>query len=395
VDTRIASAAFMSEQLITPFGWKIPSLWDEIGGNYKAIDGWIRVHTNYENHRNAALKVLGAPPNRSAVGEAIAHWEAEALEEAIVAAGGCAAAMRDARSWAAHPHGRFAVLEPAIALGNHVSALVDGSLRKPPKGGAGPLAGLRVLDVTRVIAGPVATRFLAAYGAQVLRIDPPGFSEFAAVLPFLTTGKRCAPLDLRSQQGRRTFEHLVADAHVLVHGLRPGAMAGLSYGPEELMRLNPSLIIATHDAYGWTGPWAGRRGFDSLVQMSCGIAAEGARQVKMEQPFPLPAQALDYATGYLLAAAICERIAQHMRTSAIASINASLVGVANLLMRMPQSIVSGSLAPWPSDAFEELSTLWGRVRAVRCPGTISGIAPMWSIPAGPICRHSPRWAPAA
>jgi hypothetical protein len=390
VDSIHASAAFLSERLLTPRGWQIPPLWDEIAGDYRARDGWIRVHTNYRPHREAALRVLGAASDRAAVATAIAAWDAEGLEQALVEAGGCAAVMHDAARWAAHPHGQFALAEPAIVRHSSVAAPVDELLERPPDGGR-PLAGLRVLDVTRVIAGPVATRFLAAYGAQVLRIDPPHFQEVPAALPFVTAGKRCTTVDLRIEPGRQAFEHLVKGAHVVVHGLRPGALTGLGYGPETLARLNPSLIVATHDAYGWAGPWAGRRGFDSLVQMSCGIAAEGARQTGADRPVPLPAQALDHATGFLVAAAICESLAQRLRDGTVAAVRGSLAGVANLLMRLPQSLESGTQPDWPDRVFEEMATSWGPLRAVRCPGVISGIDPAWSVPAGPLGRDAPRW----
>ncbi len=188
-----------------------------------------------------------------------------------------------------------------------------------------------MLDLTRVIAGPVATRYLAAYGADVLRIDPPGFDEVAALLPESTAGKRCAALDLRSAEGRARFEHLVAQAHVVVGGLRPGALADLGLGSAELRARNPSLITVTHDAYGWSGPWAGRRGFDSLVQMSTGIAAAGAAAAGTDRPTPLPAQALDHGVGHLLAAATCRALTRRVQTGAAADVRGSLVGAANVL----------------------------------------------------------------
>src|SRR5690606_28759131 len=134
---------------------------------------------------------------------------------------------------------------------------------------------------------PVATRFLAGYGADVLRIDPPGFAEVPALLPDTTVGKRCAWLDLTTVDGRQRFEALVASADVLVCGLRPGALDRLGFDTAALRERNPSLIIAALDAYGWEGPWRDRRGFDSLVQMSCGIAAAGAAAAGADQPVPL------------------------------------------------------------------------------------------------------------
>src|SRR5262245_52409492 len=214
VDATHAAAAFLCERLVAPLGWELPPLWNPVAGDYRAEDGWIRLHTNYERHRSAALDTLGVPPERSAVAGAVARWPAETLQDAVVEAGGCAAAMHDRAGWAAHPHGRHAAREPAVA----VTTAGREPLAGPPgrraggeggAGGEGPLAGFRVLDLTRVIAGPVCTRFLAAYGAEVLRLDPPGFREVPGLLPEVTAGKRRAWLDLAAEPGRRTFEALL------------------------------------------------------------------------------------------------------------------------------------------------------------------------------------------
>lgn len=392
VNTVHAAAAFLGERLLSSLGWSLPPLWDPIAGDYRAADGWIRLHTNYEHHRRAALQALGVPADRSAVVQAVARWEAEALQEAVVEAGGCAAAMHDGAGWREHAHGRFATQEPAVTMLPAGSTPLDDALGGRLARDAAPLAGIRVLDLTRVIAGPVATSFLAGHGAEVLRIDPPGFREVPALVPEVTAGKRCAALDLRRDPDRRAFAALLADAHVLVHGLRPGALTGLGYDSETLTRVNPSLIVATHDAYGWAGPWSGRRGFDSLVQMSCGIAAKGGRQSGTDRPVPLPAQALDYATGYLLAAGVCRGLARKLRDDATSQVRASLVGVANLLTSLPGPSLEIDAPHWPPEVFEVAATAWGNVRRVRCPTAVSGVRTR-SIPAGPLGRHAARWEP--
>lgn len=287
-----------------------------------------------------------------------------------------------------------------------------------------------MLDLTRVISGPVCTRTLAAWGADVLRIDPPRFTEVPALLPETTTGKRCATLDLASPGGLSRFAALVAQADVLVHGLRPGALDRLGLDDAQLRRLNPDLCIAALDAYGWDGPWAGRRGFDSLVQFSCGIAAAGAAALGSDRPVPLPAQALDHATGYLLAAAVCRGLTGRLEGLPPARIRASLVGTANLLMSsMPDGQAERSGEPARSGRAERSGeparrgpagvrdattvgspagmtagegrstpdltrvtrirdTAWGPVRAVAQPGTIGGVEGAWRLPAGPLGRHA-------
>jgi crotonobetainyl-CoA:carnitine CoA-transferase CaiB-like acyl-CoA transferase len=382
VDSLHAAAAYLGERLLAPAGWELGRLWEPIAGDYQAADGWIRLHTNYEYHRRAALQVLRVDPDGARVAEAVRSWPAEALQEAIVGEGGCAAAMHDAAAWTSHRHGRHAILEPAVAI--DVRA---GGAPTVLEGASRPLAGVRVLDLTRVIAGPVCTGFLAAHGAEVLRIDPPGFVEVPALVPYVTAGKRCASLDLRSNSGRAIFEGLVSEADVLVHGLRPGALAGLGFPSEVLDRLRPGLIVAALDAYGWTGPWAGRRGYDSLVQMSCGAAAAGGD----DRPRPLPAQALDHTSGYLLASAVCLGLSARIRGRSRLSARVSLVGVANVLMSRPRLTLDLGPPEWPDSIFEEASTEWGAIRRVRCPGRIAGSEPSWSIPPGPLGRHPAAW----
>jgi len=322
----------------------------------------------------------------------------------VVAAGGCAAALHTVEQWAAHPHGTVAGGEAAIRLERR-SVPVDRALPKPGVGrepfqgweGGGPLAGIRVLDLTRVIAGPVCTRTLAAWGADVLRIDPPGFAEVPAVLPEMTAGKHCAAIDLRDDEDRARFAALVVEADVIVHGLRPGALAGLGFSDPALRRLNPGLAIAAVDAYGWSGPWAGRRGFDSLVQFSCGIAASGAAAIGSDRPVPLPAQALDHATGYLLAAAVCRGLSGRYDGLAPADVRGALVGTANLLMEKRVSMSSGlSSRIDPGSAGLALErtrqirdTFWGPVSAVGQPGLIGGLGGRWRVPAGPLGRDAP------
>ena len=243
-----------------------------------------------------------------------------------------------------------------------------------------------MLDLTRVIAGPVCTRFLAAYGARVLRIDPPGFAEVPALIPEVTPGKRCATLDLRNAADRGRFAALVRQAHVVVGGLRGGALQALGFGPDRLRALNPGLITAGLTAYGWDGPWAARRGFDSLVQMSCGIAYLDDRSA----PSPLPVQALDHATGYLMAAAVCRTLVTLVRVGIPADIRTSLVATANTLMDLPAPAEPVAAEPeWPPEVFETVSTAWGPAWRVRVPGGIDGVEPTWSVDAGPLGRHEP------
>jgi crotonobetainyl-CoA:carnitine CoA-transferase CaiB-like acyl-CoA transferase len=388
VDRRRACATFFSEGLFQPVGWKLPPVWDPIAGDYTAADGWIRLHTNYKHHRAAVERVLGSVADRDATAERVGGWAAQDLERAVVEAGGCAAAMQDRPAWLASPAGTATVGEPVAHITIRPSDA--GAHRLTPT--AVPYAGVRVLDLTRVIAGPVATRFLAMYGADVLRIDPPGFDEVPAVVPDVTVGKHCTALDLTERADRAIFEHLLADADVLVHGLRPGALAGLGYDAAELAAINPRLITASHNAYGWSGPWQGRRGFDSLVQMSCGIAAAGASRAGTDRPVPLPVQALDHATGYLLAASVGLALHRAMTDGVASHIRCSLIGTANLLWELPDPAAFAMPKPiWSERDTVPVATSWGPARRVPSPVEIDGVSPGSRVDAGPLGRHQPQW----
>lgn len=388
VDRRLASMWFGWS--LQPVGWERPPLWDPVAGDYRTADGWIRLHTNAPHHRDAALAVLGAPVERAAVARAVAGWRGADLEAAVVAQGGCAAMMRSGAEWAAHEQGRAVAAEPLVALTAREGSFHAGWAPTPSR----PLAGLKVLDLTRVLAGPVATRFLAGYGADVLRIDPPSWEE-PGVIPEVTLGKRCARLDLRLARDRDVFETLLAQADVLVHGYRPAALEGLGFGEEVRRRLNPGLVDVALDAYGWTGPLSGRRGFDSLVQMSAGIAERGMRWRGVDQPVPLPVQALDHATGYLMAAAVVRGLVHRLEEGRATQARLSLARTALLLIDLSPSekATVQPLAPaTEADLASELEqTAWGPARRYLPPVAIDGAPMTWDRPAAELGSSPPKW----
>jgi CoA-transferase family III len=288
-----------------------PAVWAPLSGFWETQDGWLRTHANYPHHRDRLLAALGIPDSAAALPARLAGMTALEAEELIVGGGGIAAAVRTEQQWAEHPHGRVVGSLPLLA----VSPRGPGSPRR--------VAGARVLDLTRVIAGPVATRTLALWGADVLRIDPPALPEIEWQHLDGGAGKRTARLDVRSPR----FAELAAEADVLVHGYRPGALPLAA-----VLAANPSLVVASLSAWGAAGPWSGRRGFDSIVQAASGIAMiespDGAR------PGALPAQALDHSAGYLLAGAV----AVLLERGGGWSVSTSLARVASELLRADRSV---------------------------------------------------------
>ncbi|MDT3720396.1 CoA transferase [Pseudomonas oryzihabitans] len=387
VDRHLAAAWF--KRSLKPEGWALPDAWDPVAGDYRTRDGWIRLHTNAAHHRTAALGVLDCPATRSAVAEAVATWSATALETAVVASGGCAAELHSLAAWQAHEQGRAVRAEPLVAL-RWQACPIPTTWRPTP---LRPLAGIRVLDLTRILAGPIATRLLAGLGAEVLRLDPPGWEE-PALAPEVTLGKRCARLDLRRPADRLVFEGLLAEADVLVHGYRADALERLGYGNVERRALNPALIDVSLCAYGWTGPWALRRGYDSLVQMSCGIAAAGSDWQHTEQPVPLPVQALDHATGYLMAAAVIRGLAGRLRERRILSARLSLARTACLLTEYPavacEPLYTG-VQDTDYDAAAE-PTAWGPALRLRPPLQIGELRLQWERPATQLGSARAAWS---
>jgi len=386
VDRRLASMWFGTS--FRPQGWALSAKWAEFSGNYKTRDGWIRLHCNARAHRQAVVTVLGQPDSRATAEGGVSEWSALALQEAVVEAGGAAAVMYSEDQWADHPLGKLVACEPLVTWRTVGEANADH--RGEP---ARPLAGLRVLDLTRIIAGPVATRFLAAFGASVLRIDPPGWDE-AGNIPEMTPGKRCATLDLKADEGRRALAGLIAEADVLVHGYRADALERLGFGDADRCGLNPGLIDVALNAFGWIGPWRNRRGFDSLVQMSSGIAEAGMRTAGIDKPRPLTVQALDHATGYCIAAAVLNALSHLHATGEVASARLSLAATAELLKKTRGSeFGAGLTAETESDVAPGIEdTDWGPARRLRFPMKIGDLEARWDTPAVPLHTSTPAFS---
>lgn len=386
VNRRLASLWFGYS--MQPTNWELPPVWDAIAGDYQTKDGWIKLHTNFLHHRKAALAVLNVNADRRAVAKAVLLWGKDQLEQSIVEAGGVAAAMRTRQEWCIHPQGKAIASEPLIQWGKSKQL----SIRDWQATQKRPLAGLRVLDLTRVLAGPVATRTLAGFGASVLRIDPPNWEE-PNIIPDVTLGKRCARLDLNREDDRNVFEHLLMEADILIHGYRPGALEQLGYSKSNRQKISPALIEVSLNAYGWAGPWCQRRGFDSLVQMSCGIADAGMHWTKQNRPIPLPVQALDHATGYLMAAAAIRAITKATSGNGGANARLSLARTAELLLSHPQekNLLTG-IEMKPSDFSHNIEqTPWGMANRLIPAVKIANTPMEWNSASCELGSAEPVW----
>lgn len=387
-DDRHAAAAFHSERLLRLLDHpQTADLWDPVAGNYRTQDGWIRLHTNLTAHREATLTVLGVQPQRQDVAAAVATWRGDELEAAVIAAGGVAATMRTRADYLHHPQRAAVIQHPVIDIATH-----KGPTRRLPDGDA--LDHIRVLDLSRVIAGPVAGRFLASFGADVIRVDPP-FDDGLLTEIDTSFGKRRTTIDLRDERDRRRLDQLVADADIVLDAFRPGALAAIGYPDERLRQLAPDLIIGHLSAYGEDGPWGGRRGFDSVVQVATGLAhACGFDPVA--GPSQLPAQALDHATGYLLAAGLTAGLIRRQRDRQPSTITVSLARTAEWLAALGQQEKPTSALPrfFIADLLNVWTdTSWGSIEHLRPVGRVGDRTASWARPPSPRNTADIGWLP--
>jgi crotonobetainyl-CoA:carnitine CoA-transferase CaiB-like acyl-CoA transferase len=382
VDTRHATLAFRSERYLRVNGTS-PTMWDPLTRDYRTSDGWVRLHANYPNHRDAIARALGVPARPETVAAAAATRTAVDIETAVVEAGGAAAAYRTPRQWAQHPQRTALAALPLIAW----TRLTD-SPALPLSPADRPLGKIRVLDLTRVIAGPVAGRSLAAYGAEVLRV---GADHLPLLVPLLLDtglGKRFCHLDLRTAAGRDTLNGLVATADVLIQAYRPGAVRRLGFGPEQCAAHNPHLVYVSISAWGQTGPWRDRRGFDSLVQMATGLCAD---QDRPDQPVPLPAQLLDHATGWLAATAAVDGLRRRAASGGAWHAELSLARTGAWLDGLGRITATATEPPYPDDLMSAMDSPHGELTYLRPPGTVNGAIPYWDRPPPAPGADPPQW----
>ncbi|MYZ44814.1 CoA transferase [Schauerella aestuarii] len=370
-----------------------PEIWDKITGLYPCADGWVRIHANFAHHRDGALRLLGLAtgPNtgRAEVEAALREWSAEAFESAGAEAGIVVSAMRSFEQWDAHPQADAIARLPVFTL----ERIGDAPPRAWPERAPGerPLAHVRVLELTRIIAGPVCGRALAAYGADVMLINAPDLPNISTLIE-TSRGKLSAHADLCTAVGRESLKRLLTDAHIFVQGYRPGALAGLGFGPHEAAALRPGLVYVSLTAYGHEGPWAGRRGFDSLVQTATGFNHAEAAAAGQSKPLALPVQLLDHASGYLMALGAQAALWRQAQEGGSWHVRVSLAQTAKWVRGLGRIKDGLSIAMPPVDNVLETSESgFGALTAVRHAARFSDTPACWPRPSMPPGTHPPLW----
>jgi crotonobetainyl-CoA:carnitine CoA-transferase CaiB-like acyl-CoA transferase len=389
VDTRQATASLRSGHYMRMDGAPVSTERNTVMGVYPAKNGrWSYLHCNFPNHRAAALHVLGVPEDRDAVRDVVAKWDALELEEAIIAANGAGGMVRTMEEWARHPQAHAIASLPLM----EIVRIGDSPPESLPDGNR-PLSGIRVLDLTRVLAGPTCARTLAEHGADVLKITGAhlpniGYQEYDT-----GHGKLSAHLDLREPKDIETLRGLVREADVFSQGYRPGTLGQRGFSPEALARLRPGLVFVSLCAFGHVGPWASRRGFDTVVQTVSGITS---RQGELFQFYPV--SAIDYLTGYLMAFGAMVALSHRAREGGSWLVRISLAQTGRWLVGCGQ-VPEAELKDVPKEFTPEELKRWsmrsdtpvGRLHHLGPVVHLSETPPRWARPSVPLGYHEPAW----
>ena len=378
-------------------GWfsidgRVPDPWDAFSGLYGAADGWVRIHANFAHHREGALRLLGLDPavaKRADAEAAMLSWKALDFEEASAARGLVATALRTFEEWDATPQGRALALQPLFTIERMGDAP---PLALPPLDvNARPLSGVRVLDLTRILAGPVGGRALAAYGADVMLVNSPNLPNIEAIAD-TSRGKLSTHIDLSDASGREALARLLREAHVFVQGYRPRGIAALGFGADDAVRMRPGIVYVSLSAYGTEGPWASRRGFDSLVQTAMGFNHAEGEAAGGGKPRPLPMQILDEATGYLIAMGAAAALCRQQREGGSWHVQVSLAQTGRWLRGLGR--VEGGLRialPDKSPYLETSASGFGELCGFRHCAQLSRTPAAWTRPSMPPGSHPAMW----
>jgi crotonobetainyl-CoA:carnitine CoA-transferase CaiB-like acyl-CoA transferase len=395
VAMRDAAIEFRSERYLRVPGTDLRG-WDKVAGVYRTGDGrHVRLHTNFPHHRAGMLAMLGADYERASVASALERWQGEAFETAAAERGLVATMTRTPEEWAAHAQGQAVARLPLYEI-IRIGDAPPRPLRRAPR----PLEGVRVLDLTRVIAGPVCGRTLAAHGADVLQVSGPKLPFAPSLVMDTGRGKRATFIELTEAAGRETLARLARAADIFVQGYRPGAIASYGFAPERLAELSPGIVCVSLSAYGHEGPWAGRRGFDSLVQNANGLNhAEAVAAGVNDAPKELPAQALDHGSGYLMATGAMLALKRQREVGGSWLVRVSLAQTGHWFWRLGRLGPAGHSAPDPTfedvaDRLETTPSGFGPMTAVRHAAQLSATPAAWALPSVPLGTHAPEWAAA-
>ena len=390
-------AVDMAHAALECSGWfsldgRVPEIWDKFSGLYRCSDGWVRIHANFAHHRAGALRLMGLDPvtaSRADAEQALLAWSAVAFETAAANAGLVVAAVRSFAEWDAQPPGQAIAAQPLMHF-ERIGDAAPHTLEKIPANQL-PLAGLRVLDLTRILAGPVCGRMLAGLGADVMLVNSPHLPNIESIAD-TSRGKLSCHIDLKTPGGVQNLQKLAAQAHVFVQGYRPGGLHALGFGPQQLAALNPGIVVVSLSAYGTQGAWAPKRGFDSLVQTATGFNHAEMQASGANAPKALPMQILDYATGHLMAFAAAAALHRQQREGGSWNVTLSLAQTGLWLRAMGRIADGFGVSPPGREPFVETSESgFGQLQAIRLSAQLQRTALGWRRRSMPPGSHAAIW----
>ncbi|MEE9255498.1 MAG: CoA transferase [Pseudomonadales bacterium] len=384
IETSAAAAALRSSGYLRRENTDLPTPWDAISGFYQSGDDrWVQLHCNFPHLRDGTLAVLGCANDREEVQSALRNWKAAELEAVCIDRGLCVSLVREPQEWRAQPHAAAVDTLPLMEI-EKIGDSAPESLPEAPR----PLSGIRVLDLSRVLAGPTCGRTLAEHGATVMRISAPHLPSIESLVMDTGHGKLAAHVDLDTEAGVSQLRELVGRSDVFSQAYRPQTLDARGFSPHELAALRPGIVYVTLSAFGHVGPMSERRGYDTLVQSATGIAAENGDSSK---PRHLPASALDYITGYLAAAGAMRALALRAEHGGSYLVRVSLCQTAHWLQALGR-VDADDVPRLDVDHLMMTSdTPFGRLRHLGPVLELSETPPFWERPTVPLGTHAPRW----
>lgn len=365
----------------------------ELSGLYQCNDGWLRIHANFEHHRDAALKVLGLPVGsdvkRSDLEQKARNWSRQTLEDAILDNNGACAVVRTFTEWDALPQAKAIVKLPLVEITKIADA--EPKSLNTLQNAQLPLSDVRVLDLTRILAGPVCGRTLAAYGADVMLVNSPELPNIDSIIE-TSRGKRSTHLNLQTTADNEKLHQLISGCHAFVQGYRPGSLAALGLTPEALAKKYPGIVYTSLSAYGRTGPWSSRRGYDSLLQSASGLNMAEAEAAGTDKPTALPMQVLDYASGFLMAFGTQVALHRQLTEGGSWHVQVSLARTGHWIRSLGQNTEMLKCdQPDPQKYLQDYDSTYGELKALPHPPRFSNTVVGWNKPSSPPGTDLPVW----
>ena len=354
---------------------------------YRTRDGrWFLPHFGMVHLRDRVLGVLGCEATPKSVATAVSRWDASQLEDAIAQTNACGGIVREHGEWLEHPHGQVLAGKPVVEIEK-----IGESEPEPFTGAGAVLDGIRVLDLTRVLAGPVAARVCAEHGADVLMVTAENLPQFKNYVIDLSYGKRSCFLDLEDRAQADRLKVLLRDADVFSQGYRPGVLEARGFGPEQLAELRPGLVYVSISCFGSNGPWHRRAGWEQVAQTVIGLCHEHGE----ERPELLPAPVCDYTTGYLGAYGILLALARRALEGGSYHVKVSLCQSGMFLYRQDRvELPTRDMDVSPAEAESlqmESESSYGFIRQLAPVVRFSDTKPAWSRPSPALGEHQPQW----